>query len=107
MVWDVGTWEPEGDAACHAGQRRPQVSSRWRQAEGQLRAGSHPLAPPGSKGTEWLLIKHRDAYAQEPYDIDEYDYSVLTRRTLDQIAADAGAEWKSSRPASARADEEE
>ena len=41
---------------------------------------------PGSKGTEWLLIKHRDDYVQPGYDIDKYDYSVLTKRTLDQIA---------------------
>jgi hypothetical protein len=39
---------------------------------------------------------------QEPYDIDQYDYSVLTKRTLDQIAGDAGArEWESNRPAAA------
>ena len=37
---------------------------------------------PGSKGTEWLLIKHRDAYVQPGYDIDKYDYSVLTKRSL-------------------------
>jgi bifunctional non-homologous end joining protein LigD len=57
---------------------------------------------PGSKGTEWLLIKHRDAYVQEGYDIDKYDYSVLTKRTMDEIAGDQGsAEWKSSRKVSA------
>jgi bifunctional non-homologous end joining protein LigD len=55
---------------------------------------------PGTKGTEWLLIKHRDAYDQPGYDIDQYDYSVLTKRSMDEIAGDAGsAEWK-SRPAS-------
>jgi len=57
---------------------------------------------PGTKGTEWLLIKHRDAYAQPGYDIDQYDYSVPTKRTMDEIAGDAGsAEWKSSRKVSA------
>jgi bifunctional non-homologous end joining protein LigD len=57
---------------------------------------------PGTKGTEWLLIKHRDAYAQTGYDIDQFDYSVLTKRTIDEIAGDAGsAEWKSSRKVSA------
>jgi bifunctional non-homologous end joining protein LigD len=55
---------------------------------------------PDSKGTEWLLIKHRDAYVQSGYDIDQYDYSVLTKRSLKQIAGDAGsAEWLSSRKA--------
>ena len=58
---------------------------------------------PGSKGTEWLLIKHRDAYVQPGYDIDKYDYSVLTKRSMAEIAGDAGsAQWKSSRAASTR-----
>ncbi len=61
---------------------------------------------PGSKGTEWLLIKHRDATATTGYDIDKFDGSVLTGRSLDEIAADAAsAEWK-SRPA-ARAGKKE
>ena len=55
---------------------------------------------PGSKGNEWLLIKHRDAYVQEGYDIDEHDGSVLTGRTMDEIAGDAGsAEWQSHKVA--------
>ena len=57
---------------------------------------------PGSKGTEWLLIKHRDEFVQPGYDINQYDYSVLTKRSLDEIARDAGApEWQSNRPAAA------
>jgi bifunctional non-homologous end joining protein LigD len=100
MVWDVGTWEPEGDA--HAMLAKGDFKFRL---DGDKLKGSFALIhirsrKPGNKGTEWLLIKHRDAYVQEPYDIDKYDYSVLTKRTLDQIADDAGArEWNSSRPA--------
>ena len=101
MVWDVGTWEPEGDA--HAMLGKGDFKFRL---DGDKLKGSFALIhirsrKPGNKGTEWLLIKHRDAYVQEPYDIDEYDYSALTKRTLDQIASDAGApEWESNRPAS-------
>ena len=100
MVWDVGTWEPEG--YDHAMLSKGDFKFRL---DGEKLKGSFALVHirsrrPDSKGTEWLLIKHRDAFAQEPYDIDEYDYSALTKRTLDQIAHDAGArEWKSSRPA--------
>src|SRR5271157_2140707 len=100
MVWDVGTWEPEGDA--HAMLAKGDLKFRL---DGEKLKGSFALIhirsrKPGNKGTEWLLIKHRDAYVQEPYDIDKYDLSVLTGRTLDQIAADAGApEWESNRPA--------
>jgi len=100
MVWDVGTWEPEGDA--HAMLTKGDFKFRL---DGEKLKGSFALIhirsrKPGNKGTEWLLIKHRDAYVQEPYDIDKYDYSALSGCTLDQIAADAGApEWQSSRPA--------
>src|SRR6201987_6286738 len=53
----------------------------------------------GSKGNEWLLLKKYDAYEVEAYDIDHYDSSVLTQRSMDEIAGDeASAEWR-SRPA--------
>src|SRR5262249_14107390 len=56
---------------------------------------------PGGKGTEWLLIKKRDPHVVEGYDIDQQNYSVLTKRSMEQIAGDEGsATWKSSRPAS-------
>ena len=99
MVWDVGTWEPEGgaDAMLAKGDLKFRL-------DGEKLKGSFALVHihsrrPGNKGTEWLLIKHRDAYVQEGYDIDEYDYSALTNRSIDQIAADSGAQWTSSRPA--------
>ena len=58
---------------------------------------------PGSKGTEWLLIKHRDEYVQPGFDVDKLDYSVLTDRSLAEIAGDQGsAEWQSSRKATGR-----
>jgi bifunctional non-homologous end joining protein LigD len=55
----------------------------------------------GSKGTEWLLIKKHDEHEVQGYDIEQYDTSVLTKRTLAQIAGDqASAEWTSSPPTS-------
>jgi bifunctional non-homologous end joining protein LigD len=51
---------------------------------------------PGSKGNEWLLIKKHDAHEVEDYDIDQYDSSVLTKRSMDEIAGDdASREWRS------------
>jgi bifunctional non-homologous end joining protein LigD len=56
---------------------------------------------PGTKGTEWLLIKKQDDAAVPGYDIEQYDESVLTGRSMAQIARDEGsAQWTSSRPAS-------
>jgi bifunctional non-homologous end joining protein LigD len=103
MVWDVGTWEPEGDA--HEMLAKGDLKFRL---DGQKLKGSFALIhiksrKPGSKGTEWLLIKHRDAYVQAGYDIDKYDYSVLTKRSLNEIAGDAGsAEWTSSKKVTGR-----
>ena len=65
MVWDVGTWEPLGN-------RR---TRRWRKGDLKIRLNGKKLKGefalvhiksrrPDSKGTEWLLIKHRDAYVQ-------------------------------------------
>lgn len=103
MVWDAGTWEPQGDA--HEMLRKGDLKFRL---NGQKLQGDFALVHiksrrPDSKGTEWLLIKHRDAYDQPGYDIDKYDYSVLTKRSLKQIAGDEGsAAWASSRKASTR-----
>jgi bifunctional non-homologous end joining protein LigD len=103
MVWDVGTWEPEGDA--HEMLAKGDLKFRL---DGQKLKGSFALIHiksrnPGSKGTEWLLIKHRDAYVEPGYDIDKFDYSVLTKRSLKQIAGDEeSAEWTSSKKVAGR-----
>jgi len=100
MVWDMGTWEPQGSGSemLHKGDLKFRLNGK--KLKGDFALVHMKSRRPGTKGNEWLLIKHRDAYDQPGYDIDEYDYSVLTRRTMDEIAGDAGsAEWK-SRPAS-------
>jgi bifunctional non-homologous end joining protein LigD len=55
---------------------------------------------PGSKGTEWLLIKKKDDAMKPGFDINKLDYSVLTKRSLSEIAGDEGSdEWQSNRKA--------
>ncbi len=101
MVWDMGTWEPQGDAAEMLRKGDLKFRLNGKKLKGDFALVHMKSRRPGSKGTEWLLIKHRDAHVQEGYDIDKYDRSVLTKRTMDQIAGDLGsAEWKSSRKAS-------
>ena len=102
MVWDMGTWEPQGNAAEMLQKGDLKFCLNGQKLKGDFALVHMKSRRPGTKGTEWLLIKHRDAYAQPGYDIDQYDYSVLTKRTMDEIAGDAGsAEWKSSRKVSA------
>jgi len=102
MVWDMGTWEPQGDAAEMLQKGDLKFRLNGQKLKGEFALVHMKSRRPGTKGTEWLLIKHRDAYTQTGYDIDQFDYSVLTNRTMDEIAGDAGsAEWKSSRKVSA------
>ena len=86
MVWDMGTWEPQGDAAEMLRKGDLKFRLNGEKLKGDFALVHMKARRPGSKGNEWLLIKHRDAYVREGYDIDEYDYSVLTKRTMDEIA---------------------
>jgi len=100
MVWDVGTWEPQGDAHAMLAKGDLKFILRGEKLKGSFVLARMRSRRPGSKGTEWLLIKHRDDEVVSGYDINQYDYSVITRRTLDQIAGDEGSnQWTSSRPA--------
>lgn len=101
MVWDVGAWEPQGDATEMLRKGDLKFRLNGEKLKGDFALVHMKARRPGSKGNEWLLIKHRDAYVEEGYDIDKYDYSVLTKRNMEEIAGDQGsAEWKSSRKAS-------
>lgn len=117
MVWDTGTWEPlQEDYTDHKSRAEREKAATAMLAKGDLKFrlhgeklhGDFVLAKmrsrrPGSKGTEWLLIKKRDDNVEPGYDIDKYDYSVLSKRSLREIAGDKGAaEWQSNRPASGK-----
>jgi bifunctional non-homologous end joining protein LigD len=103
MVWDTGTWEPLGDE--HAMMDKGDLKFRL---HGEKLNGEFVLAKmrsrrPGSKGTEWLLIKKKDDSMQAGFDIDKLDYSVLTQRSLKEIAGDDSSdEWQSNRKAAVR-----
>jgi len=114
MVWDVGTWQPLSPVPVN-GKYVPGTDEEARQMlakgdlkfrlEGKKLKGDFALIKmrgrrPGSKGNEWLLIKKHDDHAEQGYDIDQFDQSVLTKRNMAEIAGDErSAEWRSSRPA--------
>ena len=113
IVWDVGTWQPLSPVAVN-GKYVPgtEAEAATMLAKGDLKfrlngkrlKGDFALVKmrgrrPGGKGNEWLMIKKHDDHVVEGYDIAAIDTSVLSGRTLEQVAGDAGsAEWK-SRPA--------
>jgi bifunctional non-homologous end joining protein LigD len=115
MVWDVGTWQPlspipvngeyvpgtEKEAAAMLAKGDLKFRLNGKRLKGDFALIRIKGRRPGSKGNEWLLIKKKDESVVPGFDIDKYDTSVLTGRTMAAIAGDKGsAEWTSSRPAS-------
>ena len=113
MVWDVGTWQPlspvavngkyvpgtEADAVAMLAKGDLKFRLDGKKLKGDFALVKMKGRRPGSKGNEWLMIKKHDQYVVEGYDIDEFDESVLSKRSLAEIAGDAGSrEWQ-SRPA--------
>ncbi len=97
MIWDEGTWEPIGDP--DEGLKKGDLKFRL---HGKRLKGDWVLVRmkkdrTGGKRENWLLIKKRDAYAgdgEEP--TEDFDMSVKTGRTMDQIETDAdSAVWSS------------
>jgi bifunctional non-homologous end joining protein LigD len=100
MVWDVGTWEPLGDADAMLAKGDLKFRLDGQKLNGEFVLAHMRARRPGSKGNEWLLIKKKDDAMQPGFDVDSLDYSVLTNRTLAEIGGDKdAAEWESNRKA--------
>jgi len=105
IVWDRGTWEPDGDP--HLGYAKGHLDFTL---HGQKLKGKWHLVRMrprhGEKADNWLLIKANDAEARIPDDpdiLEEEPNSVLTGRSLEEIATDAGSrQWTSGKPAGAQ-----
>jgi bifunctional non-homologous end joining protein LigD len=89
MLWDRGTWEPEGDP--DKGFKKghlvfdldgAKLKGRWHLVRMHGR--------PNEKRENWLLIKGDDEAAREAGDpdiLDQKDKSVATKRSMEEIAA--------------------
>jgi len=115
MVWDVGTWEPLSpepvngkyvpgtDAEARAMLKKGDLKFRLhgKRLNGDFALVHMKSRRPGSKGTEWLLIKKHDEHEVPGFDAMKADTSILSGKTMAQIAGDEGsAEWQSSKKAS-------
>jgi bifunctional non-homologous end joining protein LigD len=93
MVWDTGTWEPEGtddvDAALTQGELKFAL-------HGKKLRGSWVLVRTKGMGkpnaASWLLIKHRDRYATADDVAAAKPKSVLSRRSMAAIAKAHGGD---------------
>ena len=110
MVWDVGTWQPllpvqkdgkylpgtEKDAAAMMSKGDLKFRLNGKRLKGDFALVKMKGRRPGSKGTEWLMIKKHDDHVVEGYEIEGFDKSVLSGRSMEEIAGDAGSrEWQS------------
>ena len=86
IIWDQGTYAPEGTLSVKEQLAKGDFKF---QLNGERLRGSFVLVKlkkPGNKN-EWLLIKHRDAFVDTKWDVEQHAESVVSGRTLEDIAA--------------------
>jgi bifunctional non-homologous end joining protein LigD len=99
MVWDTGSWEPLEDP--HKGYRKGHL--RFALHGEKLRGGWHLVrSRRGEEGEkeQWLLFKDDDGEARPESAggvVEQEPRSVKTGRTMEEIAADRDATWRSNR----------
>jgi bifunctional non-homologous end joining protein LigD len=93
MLWDRGYWLPEDDESPEAALRKGEL--KFVLAGDKLQGGwvlvrmKHDRD--GGKRNNWLLIKHKDAWAKSDGDAAlRKDRSVASGRTMNQIAGGKG-----------------
>jgi len=97
VVWDRGTWEPDGDARAGLANGRltfdlhgEKLRGRWHLIRTQT----------GGKQENWLLFKGRDRAANDEIDIlTAKPASVVSGRTVDEVAGAPERVWHSERAA--------
>jgi bifunctional non-homologous end joining protein LigD len=110
MLWDRGTYEPEGGGGAEALRDGYERGDLKIVLHGERLQGGWVLVRmrrDDAGRAQWLLIKHRDETADAAYDVtEEVTTSVASGRSMDDIATRRGRVWNSndddSAPATAR-----
>ncbi len=89
MVWDYGTYKPEETDDVSLALRKGELKFSL---NGKKLKGSWVLVR--TRDRQWLLIKHRDYYTTDEEVTEVAPASILTRRTLAEIAEDEGGDVK-------------
>lgn len=98
MIWDEGTWEPlnDPDEGLAKGDLKFRLHGHRLNGEFVLVRMKPRKEDRGRQN--WLLIKKRDAYAGDGVEpAEEFDTSVKTGRTMDQIEHGESAVWTSNK----------
>ena len=99
MIWDRGTWHPEGDPGKGLEKGRLDFTLDGKKLHGAWHL-VRMRGRPGEKRDNWLLIKARDDAARderEPDILEEAPNSVVSGRSIDEIAKAKGRVWQSNR----------
>lgn len=89
MVWDYGTYKPEETTNVSDALRKGELKFSL---NGKKLKGSWVLVR--TRERQWLLLKHRDYYTTEEEVTELAPVSILTRRSLAEIAEDEGGNVK-------------
>jgi bifunctional non-homologous end joining protein LigD len=89
MVWDYGTYESEETEDVSESLRKGELKFTL---NGEKLKGSWVLVR--TRNRQWLLIKHRDYYTTDEDVTELAPVSILTRRSLAEIAEDEGGNPK-------------
>jgi bifunctional non-homologous end joining protein LigD len=100
LIWDRGSWEPEGDPRRGMAKGHLDFTLDGEKLHGRFHLVR--LKPrPREKQEAWLLIKSDDEFARhggDPDILEEMPLSIVTGRTMDEIAGDqTSAVWNSNR----------
>jgi bifunctional non-homologous end joining protein LigD len=99
LLWDRGTWEPEGDAQAMYERGRLSFALHGEKLRGKF----HLVRTPGRGKRDdrrWLLFKSQDEAAQPGSDaevLSAHPESVASGRDIDAVASDPDHVWTSNR----------
>ncbi|MEO8441520.1 MAG: DNA ligase D [Betaproteobacteria bacterium] len=100
MLWDHGSWEAVGDPAEGYRKGHLKFDLRGEKLHGRWALVKTHGSKYGGKSEAWLLIKDKDDYARRGVDariVDDQPDSVLSERSIAEIAAAGDHEWHSNR----------
>jgi bifunctional non-homologous end joining protein LigD len=97
MVWDTGTWEPFHDADGGLKSGKLHFALHGKKLEGEWTLVRMRARSEASGKDEWLLIKSGEDI--KPISAKKDDESVVTGRTMAQIAGQKTRTWQSNRAA--------
>lgn len=102
IVWDRGSWTPEGDAAAGMAKGHLKFALKGKKLNGTFHLVR--LKPRGNEKESWLLFKVDDEDARAGSDVvEEQPESVKSGKTIEAVAEKPSRVWHSDREKKARA----